>query len=233
MMALVCAAASATQAVPASKTDDTPAAPTAAPTAEQASDGIVDELHRLLDGHQLTELSTTYNGSYGASLLFRTEKLTYYVALFHNKEFWRVIRTDSYDDARNSYRSFVAQTEQLAKVEVDSIRLQATKQYTDHLVSMNQERLHKLEQDAAYQQQQGRQVAAQQQQAQQQEASLAADLRASSSTLDEVRQHIQALEQQQDNPALGMPASAQNSALVLPSPSPATSTSNARTSSNP
>jgi len=43
----------------------------------------VDELRQLVDSKQLTELRTTYNGSYGASLLFNTSTLNYYVAPFH------------------------------------------------------------------------------------------------------------------------------------------------------
>ena len=40
----------------------------------------VDELKQLMDSRQLTELRTTYNGNYGASLLFNANTLTYYVA---------------------------------------------------------------------------------------------------------------------------------------------------------
>src|SRR2546427_188749 len=55
----------------------------------------VDELKQLMDSRQLTELRTTYNGNYGASLLFNANTLTYYVALFQEKNFWRVIKTDA------------------------------------------------------------------------------------------------------------------------------------------
>lgn len=185
----------------------------------QASSSVVDDFHRLIDNHQLTELRTTYNSSYGASLLFQPDKLNYYVALFHGKDFWRVICTDSADDAENVYRTFVAQTEQLAKIDIDTLRLQATKQYTDRLVTMNQQRLQSLERDAEYQRQQSQQVAAQQQQATQQSSSLSADLRASNSELDAVKERIRALQGQQSNPSLTMPPSEQQSAA----PAPATS----------
>jgi hypothetical protein len=192
---------------------DNPAPSGSAPAA-QAPSSIVDDFHRLIDSHQLTELRTTYNSSYGASLLFQPDKLNYYVALFHGKDFWRVIRTDSYDEAENLYHTFVSQTEELAKVDIDTLRLQATKQYTDRLVAMNQQRLQNLERDAEYQRQQSQQVAAQQQQAEQQSSSLTSDLRASNNELDSVRERIRALEEQASNPALTMPKQA---------PAPATS----------
>ncbi|EEH27556.1 conserved hypothetical protein [Burkholderia pseudomallei Pakistan 9] len=40
-------------------------------------------------------MRTTYNGSYGASLLLNIQEGTYFVALFQQKAFWRVIRTAS------------------------------------------------------------------------------------------------------------------------------------------
>lgn len=203
--------------------------PAASASSAPAPSSIVDDFHQLIDRHQLTELRTTYNGSYGASLLFQPDKLNYYVALFHGKDFWRVIRTDSYDEAENVYHTFVSQTEQLAKVDIDTLRLQATKQYTDRLVSMNQQRLQNLERDAEYQRQQTQQVAAQQQQAAQQSSSLTADLRASNNELDAVRERIQALEQQQSNPTLTLPKPVDPApASSTPVPVPA-----AQTASNP
>jgi hypothetical protein len=185
---------------------ETPASSSSAPASAGPS-SIVDDFHRLIDNHQLSELRTTYNSSYGASLLFNPVALNYYVALFHGKDFWRVIRTDSYDDAENLYRTFVTQTEQLAKVDIDTLRLQATKQYTDRLVVMNQQRLQNLERDAEYQRQQAQQVATQQAQAAQQSSALTADLRSSNSELDTVKERIHALEQQESNPTLALPPS--------------------------
>jgi hypothetical protein len=84
-----------------------PQAHTSDVTAAQgdAAGSTVSYLRELMDSHQLTELRTTYNGTYGASLLFQADKLTYFVALFHDKAFWRVIRTDSEKDADSNYRT--------------------------------------------------------------------------------------------------------------------------------
>ncbi|MBE1160825.1 DUF2968 domain-containing protein [Dyella acidiphila] len=208
---------------------DTPAPAASAPAAPGPA-SIVDDFHRLLQNHQLTELRTTYNSSYGASLLFQPEQLEFYVALFHGKDFWRVIRTDSYDDAQNVYHTFVAQTEELAKVDIDALRLQANKQYTDRMVSMNQQRLQNLERDAEYQRQQTQLVAAQQQQAAQQSSSLTADLRASNSELDAVRERIHELEAQQSNPTLTLPKQEAPAPAPVPS-APAVPAATAQTAS--
>ena len=180
----------------------------AASTQDNAPGSTVSYLRQLMDGHQLTELRTTYNGTYGASLLFQADKLTYFVALFHDKVFWRVIQTYSEKDAESIYHTFAAQTEQLAQVDIDALRLQAGKKYAEQMVAMNEQRLQNLQQDAARQQQQAQQVMAQQQQAKQQAVSLSSDLRATSNQLDVVQQHIRALETQQNNPVLMLPAPA-------------------------
>jgi hypothetical protein len=104
----------------------------------------VDELKQLMDSRQLTELRTTYNGNYGASLLFNANTLTYYVALFQEKNFWRVIKTDAVDNAERVYRTFAQQSEQLAQVYIDTTRLEAGKRYTERLVAYNEERLRTL-----------------------------------------------------------------------------------------
>ena len=120
----------------------------------------VDELKQLMDSRQLTELRTTYNGNYGASLLFNANTLTYYVALFQEKNFWRVIKTDAVDNAERVYRTFAQQSEQLAQVYIDTTRLEAGKRYTERLVAYNEERLRTLQQEMEQQQAQSAQVSA-------------------------------------------------------------------------
>ena len=171
-----------------------------------SSESTAHDLQQLMDDHQLVELRNTHNGTYGASLLFQPEKLGYYVALFHEKTFWRVIRTYTVKDAENIYRTFVAQTEKLAEVDIDTVRLQAGKKYADHMVSLNEQRLHQLQQDLTSQQRQGQQVAALQEQGRQQAVSLSTDLRATSNQLEVVQQSIRQLQAQQENPALSLPA---------------------------
>jgi RNase adaptor protein for sRNA GlmZ degradation len=180
----------------------------------------VEELRQLMDSQQLTELRTTYNGSYGASLLFNTATLQYYVSLFHEKEFWRVIKTDSVENAEKVYRTFVGQTEQLAQVYIDTTRLEAGKRYTENLVAYNEQRLRSLQQEADLQRQQAQQVSSSIQQAKQQAVSLSTDLRSSHTQLDQLNQRIQALQAQQGNPELSLPVPESSTPQPTP-PSPA------------
>lgn len=178
----------------------------------------VDELRQLVDAKQLTELRTTYNGSYGASLLFNTSTLQYYAALFHDKDFWRVIKTDSVDNAEKVYRTFVQQTEELAQVYIDTTRLEAGKRYTENLVAFNEQRLRSLQQEAELQRQQSLQVSSSIQQAKQQAVSLSTDLRSTHSQLDALNQRIQALQAQQGNPALSLPTPESSAPATAPAP---------------
>ncbi|MBD8898947.1 DUF2968 domain-containing protein [Rhodanobacter sp. DHG33] len=223
-----CATAPIAAAAPAQPSGPAQAAPTPPspssplPSAGDAStppSAAVAGLQQLIDSHQLTELRTTYNASYGASLLFDSNKLGYYVALFHGKQFWRVIQTDSYESAEGLYKNFAEQTQKLAQVDIDTIRLQAGNAYAERMIQVNRTHLQNLQQDASYQQQQARQVAAAQQQAQQQAVALSANLHSSSSELDAMKQRINELEQQQSNPQLQLPPP------PAPTPAPASTSS--------
>ncbi|WP_075677875.1 DUF2968 domain-containing protein [Stenotrophomonas sp. TD3] len=165
----------------------------------------VDELKQLMDLRQLTELRTTYNGNYGASLLFNANTLTYYVALFQEKNFWRVIKTDAVDNAERVYRTFAQQSEQLAQVYIDTTRLEAGKRYTERLVAYNEERLRTLQQEMEQQQAQSAQVSAALQQAQQQAVSLSTDVQSTNNQLDALQRRIQILQAEQGNPELSLP----------------------------
>jgi len=60
------------------------------PAPEPDTSGInstTEELRLLMEARNLTELRTTYNGKYGASLLFQADALQYFVALFQDRSF--------------------------------------------------------------------------------------------------------------------------------------------------
>jgi hypothetical protein len=82
---------------------------------------------QLIHDGGLTEMRTTYNGGYGASLFFHGQSMMYYVALFQEKHFWRVIRTSDQGRAESIYAGFARQTAQLADVEIRRTQLQAQK----------------------------------------------------------------------------------------------------------
>ena len=114
--------------------------------------------------------------------------------------------------------SFAEQTQKLAQVDIDTIRLQAGNAYAEHMIEVNRTHLQNLQQDASYQQQQAQQVAAAQRQAQQQAVTLSADLHSSSSQLDAMKQRISELEQQQANPQLVLPPPPAPAATPAPAP---------------
>lgn len=140
----------------------------------------------------------------------------YYVALFQEKNFWRVIKTDAVDNAERVYRTFAQQSEQLAQVYIDTTRLEAGKRYTERLVAYNEERLRTLQQEMEQQQAQSAQVSAALQQAQQQAVSLSTDVQSTNSQLDALQRRIQILQAEQGNPELSLPKPES-----VPSPAPA------------
>ena len=187
-----------------------PSAPASAPVSAPASNAPVSstaaELQRVMAAGELAEMRTTYNGPYGASLLFNADTLTYYVALFHDKQFWRVIRTDEFEKAESLYRNFAEQTQQLAQVYLDTLRLDAGKRHTERLVAMNEMRLRGLEAELAQQQQQAATVSQTIAENRQQAISLSGDLRATNTQLEALQSQIRELQARQLDPALNLPA---------------------------
>jgi len=154
----------------------------------------VAELQQLIQDRSLNEMRTSYNGRYGASLLFKRDTLTYYVALFQQRNFWRVVKTDSESHAEQVYDGFVAQTRDLASVDLRRIRLDAERVRTERLIASNENRLGALQNDVLVRQQQEERVAAAQQQARQEAAALASEQQAARDQLISLERRIQTLE---------------------------------------
>ena len=113
--------------------------------AKQSAAGNVAELQQMIRGSDLSELRTTYNGSYGASLLFYGKEMTYYVALFQQKNFWRVIKTQDVMRAEMIYKDFVRQTVQLSDVEIRRTQLEAQKIFTERMIALSQDSANRLQ----------------------------------------------------------------------------------------
>ena len=109
--------------------------------------GNVAELMQMIHDARLSELRTTYNGSYGASLFFYPQEMTYYVALFQDKHFWRVIKSEDIGRAEAVYAGFVQQTAQLADVEIRRTQLQAQKAYSEDIIALSEDRAKRLQAD--------------------------------------------------------------------------------------
>lgn len=179
--------------VPASASQSAPVQPDTSP----AANSTIAELQGLIQARGLNELRTTYNGNYGASLLFKAEDLVYYVAMFQQKNFWRVVKTTSEQQAEQLYRNFVDQTAQLADVDIRRIKLDAERSSTEKLITVNESRLTALQNDLSVQRQQEQQVAARQDQARAEAAALANDRQVAREQLTTLQRQIRALEEQQ------------------------------------
>src|SRR5246127_4336229 len=131
--------------------------------AKQSAAGNVAELQQMIRGSDLSELRTTYNGSYGASLLFYGKEMTYYVALFQQKNFWRVIKTQDATRADMIYKDFVRQTLQLSDVEIRRTWIEAQKAFIERMIALSQGRANRLQADLDVASQQQTIVAGQQQ----------------------------------------------------------------------
>lgn len=164
-----------------------------------ASPGAVQELQTLIKQHELSELRTTYNGKYGASLLFHPGTLTYYVALFHDGQFWRVAKMTDAARSEALYRDFVEQTVKLSQVEIRRILLDAQNAHIAQLVAANETRLAGLQTDLSIQRQQEAALAQNHQEIAEQAAALDAERNAAQARLTKVQRQIRLLERQQDS----------------------------------
>lgn len=178
-----------------------PALSSDAPTPEEAQQNVrgnVAELQDLIQGGQLTEMRTTYNGSYGATLLFNPKDVTYYVGLFQQKTFWRVIKTT--DDARANaiYRGFVGETERLAESELRRIKLEGQKTMTEQLLRVTQDQQNRLQADLNVARRQQAVVADQQQRERTQVSTLQAENAQARRQLAELQREVHKLQSDVD-----------------------------------
>lgn len=164
--------------------------------AKQSAAGNVAELQQMIRGSDLSELRTTYNGSYGASLLFYGKEMTYYVALFQQKNFWRVIKTQDATRADMIYKDFVRQTLQLSDVEIHRTQLEAQKAFTERMIALSQDRANRLQADLDVAHQQQTIVANQQQQTRAEATALAQQKAAAQDQLRAAQRQVRELQRQ-------------------------------------
>ena len=167
--------------------------------------GNITELQQMIRDGKVVEMRTTYNGSYGASLLFYPDQMLYYVALFQQKKFWRVIKTQTDTRAEAVYADFAKTPAQLADSEIRREKLQAENAFADRLIALQQQRANRLQADVDVARAQQSQVV--DRQAQQQEAirTLRAQQDAAQAELRALQTKVQDLQRQTDGDL--MPAS--------------------------
>ncbi|KVV37147.1 hypothetical protein WT27_18495 [Burkholderia territorii] len=184
--------------------DASTAAPASAASAPEAgAQGNVAELTQMLHDGRIVEMRTTYNGSYGASLMFDPREMTYYAALFQDKHLWRVIRSQDKSRAEMVYANFVQQTVQLADVEIRRTELQAQKTFLERVIALQANRAQQLQADLNVARGQQAEVAQRQKAAQEQAHALQIEKRAAQVQLRDLQEQVRQLERQSES---GLPA---------------------------
>ncbi|WP_322023478.1 DUF2968 domain-containing protein [Burkholderia sp. BCC1977] len=182
---------------------DAAASASAASATEATAQGNVAELTQMLHDGRIVEMRTTYNGSYGASLMFDPREMTYYVALFQDKHLWRVIKSQEKSRAEMLYANFVQQTVQLADVEIRRTELQAQKAFLERVIALQANRAQQLQADLSVARSQQAEVAQRQKSAQEQTQALQVEKRAAQVQLRELQEQVRQLERQAET---GLPA---------------------------
>ncbi|VWC44592.1 DUF2968 domain-containing protein [Burkholderia lata] len=179
------------------------AAASGAAATDASAQGNVAELTRMLHDGRIVEMRTTYNGSYGASLMFDPREMTYYVALFQDKHLWRVIRSQEKSRAEMVYANFVQQTVQLADIEIRRTELEAQKAFLERVIALQANRAQQLQADLSVARSQQAEVAQRQRSAQEQAQALQVEKRAAQMQLRDLQEQVRQLEKQTET---GLPA---------------------------
>lgn len=164
--------------------------------ASGSTQGDVADLMQLIHDGGLVEMRTTYNGGYGASLFFHAPSMTYYVALFQDKHFWRVIRTSDQSRAETIYSGFARQTSQLAEVEIRRAQLQAQKASIERVINESQARAQRLQADIEVARAQEAKVADYQRQTQDETLALRDEKEKAQAQLRQLQQQVLQLQHQ-------------------------------------
>ena len=169
--------------------------------------GNVAELQQMIRDGKVTELRTSYNGSYGASMLFYPDEMTFYIALFQQKKFWRVIKTQVDARAETVYADFSKNTAALADSEIRRTKLEAEKSFADRLIGVQQTRANRLQADLDVARAQQSQVADRQQEQQEAIRKLRSEQDSAQAQLRALQSKVQDLQRESDTDLLPIPVS--------------------------
>lgn len=173
------------------------AAPAAAPAPAPAyQNTTVAQLQQLIQARGVQELRTAYNGRFGASLLFAADSMTYYVALFQQREFWRVFKTTDESLAERMYTQYRQDTVDYAAADLERIKLQAEVAKAEKQLNESADQLTVLQNDLALQRQQEALAIAQREESRREAYALAEQEREAREQLRELQRQIKDLEQQ-------------------------------------
>ncbi|MDR5746904.1 DUF2968 domain-containing protein [Caballeronia sp. LZ029] len=162
------------------------------------TNGDVAELETLITAGKIVELRRTSNGSYGASLSYYAEQMTYYVALFQQNNIWRVFKAQNDGRADAVYSDFAKTSTTLADAEIKRIKLEAEKAYADRQIAVQQERANRLQTDLDIARAQQSQVTTHQLEQQNAIRELRTEQAAAQAQLRALQTRVQELQKQSD-----------------------------------
>ncbi|VVE58432.1 hypothetical protein PAN31117_05104 [Pandoraea anapnoica] len=159
--------------------------------------GLIQELRDRIQGKEVTELRTAYNARYGASLLFYPQTMGYYVAMFHDGSFWRVVKVADESGAEALYSNFVQQTQALAEVEIRRTVLEAQQAIMQKELARSEARLGAVRNDLNIQRKHEQALVRDQKAAREQASALESENASALKRLDGLQQRVGALQSEQ------------------------------------
>jgi hypothetical protein len=160
--------------------------------------GNVSELRQMVQAKKLTELRVTNNGNYGAALFFYPQEMVYYVALFQDKNFWRVVKSQDNMHAETVYAQFARKSYALAEGEIQRTQLQAQKALLERVIAVSNDRAQRLTADLSIARAQESEVSQRQQQMQAESMALQNDKSNAERRLRALQQQVQQLQDQNE-----------------------------------
>ncbi|MGO4326796.1 DUF2968 domain-containing protein [Cupriavidus sp. 2TAF22] len=162
--------------------------------ASSASLGLVSELQQRLRDRTVRELRTSYNGDYGTTLMLADDQVVCYVALFYQKNLWRVFRFESIGAAEQAYRQVTRQSAAWASDDIRRQVLASQKRAYDRALQDTEARANALNEDLRVMQAQRQRIAEEQQANRAEVQSAEVESRASRVRLDQLQQQIRRME---------------------------------------
>ena len=168
--------------------------PPPAPAARPAS--TVAELQSLIQNRQVSELRTTYNGTYSQPAV-QAGRPDLYVALFQQKDFWRVVKTQSDKQAGSHLLRLRRPVDGTGRGRYPAHPPAGEYAHNEELLASRNAQLSTLQADNTLRMQQEEQVAARQQQSRQEATALADQQKDVRQQLRDLQRQIDALQAQQ------------------------------------
>lgn len=173
--------------------------------ASASSLGLVAELQQRLRDKAVRELRTSYNGDYGTTLMLADDQVVCYVALFYQKNLWRVFRFESFAAAEQAYRQLTQQSTAWADDDIRRQVLASQKRAFDRALQESEARANALNEDVRVMQAQRQRIAEEQKVSRVEVQSAEIESRASRIRLEQLQQQIRRMESSLTDSGLVIP----------------------------